>query len=59
MLADRHDPHETDRSLRVPEVDLFAGTLSRLGRTLHIPTPANDRALRLLSDVECGGMTPL
>ncbi len=44
---------------RPTEVDLFAGTLSRLGRTLHIPTPANDRALRLLSDVECGGMTPL
>ena len=34
---------------RVPEIDLFAGTICRLGRELGIPTPANDRALRVFS----------
>ena len=33
---------------RPPEVDLFAGTVCRLGREHGIPTPANDRALRVL-----------
>ena len=31
---------------RVPEVDLFAETVCRLGRQCGIPTPANDRVLR-------------
>ena len=34
---------------RVPETDLFAGTVCRLGRELGIPTPANERVLRALS----------
>ena len=34
---------------RATEVDLFAGTICRLGRELGIPTPANDRALRALT----------
>ena len=34
---------------RVPEVDLFAETICRLGRELGIPTPANARALRALA----------
>ena len=34
---------------RPTEVDLFAGTLCRLGRELGLPTPANERALRRLS----------
>ena len=34
---------------RPTEVDLFAGTICRLGRELGIPTPANDRVLRALS----------
>ena len=34
---------------RVPEVDLFAGTVCRLGRQCGIPTPANDLALRTLA----------
>ena len=34
---------------RIPEIDLFAGTVCRLGREHSIPTPANDRALRALS----------
>lgn len=33
---------------RVPEVDLFAETVCRLGRQCGIPTPANDLALRQL-----------
>ena len=33
---------------RVPEVDLFAGTVCRLGRQCGIPTPANEMALQLL-----------
>jgi 2-dehydropantoate 2-reductase len=33
---------------RAPEIDLFAETICRLGREHGIPTPANDRALRLL-----------
>lgn len=33
---------------RTPEVDLFAETVCRLGRELGIPTPANERACRLL-----------
>ena len=31
---------------RMPEIDLFAGTICRLGRERGIPTPANDRVLR-------------
>ena len=31
---------------RRPEIDLFAGTICRLGREHGIPTPANDRVLR-------------
>ena len=31
---------------RAPEIDLFAGTICRLGRERGIPTPANDRVLR-------------
>ena len=31
---------------RPPEIDLFAGTICRLGRERGIPTPANDRVLR-------------
>jgi 2-dehydropantoate 2-reductase len=34
---------------RVPEVDLFAATICRLGQQLGIPTPANEMALRTLS----------
>lgn len=34
---------------RVPEIDLFAGTICRLGREHGIPTPANDRVLRVFS----------
>ena len=34
---------------RVPEIDIFAETVCRLGREHGIPTPANDRALRALS----------
>jgi 2-dehydropantoate 2-reductase len=34
---------------RLPENDLFAETICRLGRELGIPTPANARALRHLS----------
>ncbi len=34
---------------RAPEVDLFAATVCRLGKTHGIPTPANERALRRLS----------
>ena len=34
---------------RPPEIDLFAGTICRLGREHGIPTPANDRARRALS----------
>ena len=33
---------------RVPEADLFAGTVCRLGRQCGIPTPANEMALQLL-----------
>ncbi len=33
---------------RIPEVDLFAGTVCRLGREHGIPTPANERALHAL-----------
>lgn len=33
---------------RVPEVDLFAGTVCRLGRELGLPTPANELVLRRL-----------
>ena len=33
---------------RVPEVDLFAGTVCRLGKEHGIPTPANEMAVRLL-----------
>ena len=32
---------------RVPEIDLFAGTICRLGRELGIPTPANERVLHV------------
>jgi 2-dehydropantoate 2-reductase len=35
---------------RPTEVDLFAGTLCRLAREQGIPTPANDRVVRQLSD---------
>ena len=31
---------------RPPEIDLFAGTICRLGKQYGIPTPANDRVLR-------------
>ena len=31
---------------RAPEIDLFAGTICRLGKQHGIPTPANDRVLR-------------
>ena len=34
---------------RPPEIDLFAGTICRLGREHGIPTPANDRPRRALS----------
>ena len=34
---------------RIPEIDLFAGTVCRLGQQCGISTPANDRALRALS----------
>ncbi len=34
---------------RAPEVDLFAGTVCRLGQQCGIPTPANALVLRLLS----------
>ena len=34
---------------RTPEIDLFAGTICRLGREHGIPTPANERVLRALS----------
>ena len=34
---------------RAPEVDIFAGTVCRLGREHGIPTPANEMAVRLLS----------
>ena len=33
---------------RAPEVDLFAGTICRLGRELGLPTPANELVLRRL-----------
>ncbi|NCA82032.1 MAG: ketopantoate reductase family protein [Opitutae bacterium] len=33
---------------RVPEIDLFAETVCRLGNQCGIPTPANEMALRLL-----------
>ena len=33
---------------RIPEIDLFAGTVCRLGRQCGIPTPANEMALQLL-----------
>ena len=34
---------------RAPEIDLFAGTICRLGKQHGIPTPANDRVLRAFS----------
>jgi 2-dehydropantoate 2-reductase len=34
---------------RPSEVDVFAGVVCRLGRAHGIPTPANERALRLLT----------
>ena len=34
---------------RPPEIDLFAGTICRLGKQHGIPTPANDRVLRAFS----------
>ena len=34
---------------RVPEIDLFAETVCRLGRELGLPTPANELVLRLLA----------
>ena len=34
---------------RVPEVDIFAETICRLGKEHGIPTPANDRVLRALA----------
>ena len=36
---------------RAPEIDLFAGTICRLGRERGIPTPANDRVLRAFAPV--------
>ena len=33
---------------RTPEIDLFAGTICRLGKQHGIPTPANELALQLL-----------
>ena len=36
---------------RMPEIDLFAGTICRLGRERGIPTPANDRVLRAFAPV--------
>jgi 2-dehydropantoate 2-reductase len=37
---------------RVTEVDLFAGTVTRLGRKHGIPTPLNDLFLRLISALD-------
>ncbi len=34
---------------RTSEIDLFAGTVCRLGRQCGVPTPANELALRILS----------
>ncbi|MCI8424985.1 MAG: 2-dehydropantoate 2-reductase [Adlercreutzia sp.] len=37
---------------RPTEVDLFAGTISRLGRAHGIPTPQNDEFLRRIREIE-------